>query len=239
MTDNRAATGIAELDRMLGGGLPRGTFTLLEGPPGSGKSVFAQLFVRKGLENGEGCVYICVDDPPAMVRKQIVEFGWDPVRYEEEGLLAFIDCFSWRIGGSTERYAVLNAMTYDKLTEVVREARSSLRAKSDRQRSVVDSMTTLLPQLPVDDALRLLSWLKARAVQMPGKASLWLAHRTSMKPQLYSILLDNVGGIIELRLKDEPEALIRELRVTAMPFRAPTPRWIPFDIKGGSIHLSL
>jgi len=233
----KAATGIKELDKILSGGIPRGSSTLLEGPPGGGKSIFAIQFIQAGLDKKEGCLYICVDDPPEVARQRFRDFGKDPEKYEEAGLLAFADCFSWRIGGSKERYVVMNNMSYDGIAEVIREARNGLK-KTDEQRSVIDSMTSLLPQLTMQDSLRLLSWLKARSAEQHQKSSMWLAHRTSMDEKQYSILLDNVGGIIELRFRDEPEALLRELRVTAMPFAAPTPRWIPYDIKEKGIKLS-
>jgi len=230
----KAKVGIKGLDTLLLGGLPRGMATLLEGPPGSGKSVFAQQFILEGLKSKEGCIYLCVDDPPELVRRRMRDFGWDPQKYEEDGLLIFVDCFSWRIGGSGERHAVLNDLSYDRLADIIRIAHDDLKEKK-QQRFVVDSMTALLPQLEMQDALRFLSWLKARSVQFPGTSDLWFAHKTSMGQQLYSVLLDNVSGILELRFKEEPESLIRELRITAMPFKGPTPRWIPYNVNGKGV----
>ena len=232
----KAKTGIKGLDTILKGGLPRGTATLMEGPPGSGKSVFAQQFVHEGLKSGESCVYICVDDPPELVRRRMREFGWDPTEYEEKRMLVFIDCFSWRIGGSGEKHAVLNDMSYDRLTDVIRLAYDDLEETKGR-RSIIDSMTTMLPQLELENALRFMSWLKARSVKFPGNTDLWFTHKTSLNPQLYSILTDNAGGIVEMRFKEEPETLLREIRITAMPFQVPTPRWIPYNISKAGIKI--
>ena len=232
----KAKTGIKGLDKILKGGLPRNTATIVEGPPGVGKSVFAQQFILEGLKNKEGCMYICVDDPPELVRRRIIDFGWDTQKYEEEGFLVFVDCFSWRIGGSGEKNAVLNEMSYDRLTDVIRSAYDDLEETSDH-RSIVDSMTTLLPQLELQEALRFLSWMKARFVSVSNNAGLWFTHKGSLDPQLYSILLDNAGGIIEMRFKEEPETLLRELRITSMPFQVPTPRWIPYSIDKNGIRI--
>ncbi|MBV9119276.1 MAG: AAA family ATPase, partial [Chloroflexi bacterium] len=38
-------TGIAGLDDILGGGLPRGALTFLAGPPGSGKTILSTQMV--------------------------------------------------------------------------------------------------------------------------------------------------------------------------------------------------
>ena len=50
---SRLSTGISGLDRMLGGGLIRGTSTLLLGTPGSGKTITGLHFAAAGAAQGE------------------------------------------------------------------------------------------------------------------------------------------------------------------------------------------
>jgi circadian clock protein KaiC len=47
------SSGVENMDRTLGGGLDRGTSTLLMGPPGTGKSSVALQFVMQAAERGE------------------------------------------------------------------------------------------------------------------------------------------------------------------------------------------
>jgi circadian clock protein KaiC len=49
----RLSTGCAELDGMLGGGIPAGYSMLLAGPPGCGKTVLSTLFLAEGAKRGE------------------------------------------------------------------------------------------------------------------------------------------------------------------------------------------
>jgi circadian clock protein KaiC len=49
----RLSLGVAELDQMLGGGLPRGYSLLVAGPSGSGKSILAAAFLSEGAKQGE------------------------------------------------------------------------------------------------------------------------------------------------------------------------------------------
>jgi circadian clock protein KaiC len=57
-------SGIAELDAMLGGGLDRGTSTLLLGPAGAGKSTLAAQFVKAAVERGERASLFIFDEVP-------------------------------------------------------------------------------------------------------------------------------------------------------------------------------
>lgn len=52
-TLDRASLGIAGLDHLLGGGLPRGHSLLVAGPSGSGKSTMAAAFLSAGARAGE------------------------------------------------------------------------------------------------------------------------------------------------------------------------------------------
>ncbi|HSV52764.1 MAG TPA: ATPase domain-containing protein [Burkholderiaceae bacterium] len=54
--DARLKLGVAELDDMLGGGLPRGYSLLVAGPSGSGKSILATSFLAEGALRGEAGV---------------------------------------------------------------------------------------------------------------------------------------------------------------------------------------
>lgn len=52
------ASGLPELDRMLGGGLTWGTTTLLIGPAGSGKSTLAAQYAASGVTNTNAAIFL-------------------------------------------------------------------------------------------------------------------------------------------------------------------------------------
>jgi circadian clock protein KaiC len=68
----RLRMGVAGLDEMLGGGLPRGYSLLVAGPSGSGKSVLAAAFLAEGARNGETSVIAAFEQNPNRSRSHIV-----------------------------------------------------------------------------------------------------------------------------------------------------------------------
>jgi circadian clock protein KaiC len=68
----RALMGVAGLDEMLGGGLPRGYSLLVAGPSGSGKTILAASFLAEGARVGETGVIAAFEQRPNRVRNRIL-----------------------------------------------------------------------------------------------------------------------------------------------------------------------
>jgi circadian clock protein KaiC len=61
----RLSTGISELDRLMGGGIPDGDSLLIAGPSGTGKSALATQFIDAGLRKGEPGIIAIFEERPA------------------------------------------------------------------------------------------------------------------------------------------------------------------------------
>ena len=72
----RAPTGIAGLDVVLGGGLPANHLYLVEGTPGSGKTTLGLQFLLKGLELGEKGLYITLSETKEELITVARSHGW-------------------------------------------------------------------------------------------------------------------------------------------------------------------
>ncbi len=83
----QAQSGVAELDALLGGGLDRGTSTLLIGPSGSGKSSMATQYLRAALERGEPGLLITFDETKRILMSRTRGIGIDLERHVNSGLL--------------------------------------------------------------------------------------------------------------------------------------------------------
>ena len=87
----KIATGISSFDIIAKGGLPRNRTTLISGTAGSGKTIFAVQFLAAGIEAGEPAVFVTFEESATDIRKNMLSFGWDLQKWENDGLLAFVD----------------------------------------------------------------------------------------------------------------------------------------------------
>lgn len=75
--NDKAATGVAGLDQILGGGLSRGHNFLIEGAPGSGKTTLALEFLLAGAQAGENSLYITLSETEEELRSTAASHGWE------------------------------------------------------------------------------------------------------------------------------------------------------------------
>jgi circadian clock protein KaiC len=74
----KAPTGIIGLDEITGGGWPRGTTSLIEGGPGSGKTVLAmQSLVNGARQFNEPGIFVAFEESSRRLIQNAAKFGWD------------------------------------------------------------------------------------------------------------------------------------------------------------------
>jgi circadian clock protein KaiC len=84
-------TGIPGFDSLAEGGLPRGRATLIRGPVGSGKTIFAAQFLAEGAARGAGAVFVTFEQSPRDIRQNVASLGWDIAAWEAADRWAFVD----------------------------------------------------------------------------------------------------------------------------------------------------
>jgi circadian clock protein KaiC len=70
-------TGIAGLDHVLCGGLPKNRLYVLQGEPGTGKTTLSLQFLREGARLGEKVLYITLSETRDEVNAVAKSHGWD------------------------------------------------------------------------------------------------------------------------------------------------------------------
>jgi KaiC/GvpD/RAD55 family RecA-like ATPase len=87
---DRVKTGIAGLDNIIEGGLPKNSITLVSGPPGGGKSIFCFQFLYEGVKNGEKCLFLTLDKQVEGILTQANKLGFDFQPAIEKKLAKFL-----------------------------------------------------------------------------------------------------------------------------------------------------
>jgi len=86
-TSERVSTGFAGLDEMLGGGLFRGSSTLITGAPGTSKTTLAGLFTESACQRGERTLFVSFDEGGERVRRNLKSVGIQLDAHMKSGLL--------------------------------------------------------------------------------------------------------------------------------------------------------
>ena len=92
LTRVKVPTGIAGLDEITGGGLPRGRTTLLLGGPGSGKTILGLQFLVHGARVGkEAGIFVAFEESAQRIAANAASFGWQLELLQSKRKLLFID----------------------------------------------------------------------------------------------------------------------------------------------------
>lgn len=89
-SQRRLSMGIAELDSMLGGGIPEGDSVLVAGPSGTGKSILATQFIAEGIRQGEPGVVAVFEERPQEYTRRAGGLGMDLENPQQEEKLAIL-----------------------------------------------------------------------------------------------------------------------------------------------------
>jgi circadian clock protein KaiC len=84
-------TGIAGLDDLLPGGIPRGNVILVEGAIGTGKTTMGVEFIYRGASQfDEPGVIVVFEVSPDKIMRDAAGFGWDLRKLEQQGRLKIV-----------------------------------------------------------------------------------------------------------------------------------------------------
>jgi circadian clock protein KaiC len=157
----KAPTGIAGLDEITGGGLPRGRPTLVCGGAGCGKTLLAMEFVVRGASQfNEPGVFVTFEETADDLRKNVASLGFDLKDLSERKKLAVEYVY-------IQRAEIEETGEYNLDGLFIR-----LGAAIDRvgaKRVALDTIEALFAGLPNEMILRaelrrLFHWLKSRGV---------------------------------------------------------------------------
>src|SRR3989344_122037 len=138
----RIPTGITGLDKLVEGGFPEGRSILLSGACGTGKTIFSMQYIYNGAKKySEPGIYVTLDERPELIREDVIRFGWDLRKLEQENMLQIIDGSIAKLGIPSEEEVSMPATGFDLdklLLEIMRVTK-----RIGAKRLVIDSIPAL------------------------------------------------------------------------------------------------
>jgi KaiC/GvpD/RAD55 family RecA-like ATPase len=135
-------TGIKELDRLLGGGIPQRIGVLVAGGPGTGKTILCQEFLFRGVEKfNENGVYLDLTEVREKLIENIETFKFYKREYLDNGKIRILDIQSTDkikksfFTGPGERTKMLGHSFASMIKDIVEESKA--------KRLVIDSLTAI------------------------------------------------------------------------------------------------
>jgi len=140
-------TGIIALDRLLGGGLDRGTSTLVLGPAGSGKSTVATQFAAAAAERGERTAAFIFDELRETFIARAVGLGTDMKKFVKKSLITIQQIDPAELSPGEFAYAVRRAVDEDHARLVLIDSLNGYLNAMPEERFLAVQMHELLTYL--------------------------------------------------------------------------------------------
>ena len=151
----REQFGVDVLDFALEGGVPRGTWVVVTGEPGVGKSILAMHFAWSGLASGEPVIYVTTESSFRDVVRQGGQFNMRFMDYKPVNL---VDALTGRV---KVKPGEVNLVVID-LFGLYRQYREMLKASEDMPRKPSRALSIEVLEASVAKAYELLGFEEGR-----------------------------------------------------------------------------
>ncbi len=219
----KISTGIEVLDRVLPDGMPPISTVLILSDPGSGEENLVAHFVSKTVQDNKPCVYVTLDNFPANIRaltqSQITRQDVDWAS------LIFVDCYSKTVGVESDEPHTEDPENLSAISIAI----SDIMTKRTISLIVLDSFNTLIRKRGVRSAIEFLRVIVARARQAKCLCLVTM-NRKAFHPAMVASAQDVVDGVIELRVEESPEGIVRSIRILKMVGTKHVTTWTPYNI---------
>jgi circadian clock protein KaiC len=201
VVSGQIGSGIPGLDELMAGGMRRGDATLVMGPSGVGKTTFGMRWLAHGLEQGEHCLFVTLQDSPGSLTEMAAVFGWDVAPARASGRLVI-------------SYIPTGDLDMDVLASAVR---ADL-AASQVGRVVIDSLAELV--LATREWDRFPAYMRSLValVRSVGSSLLVISETTAtgLAAQSMERLMFLFDNVIDLRYIEQQSGLGRALNIVKM-----------------------
>ena len=191
-------SGNLELDKKMGGGIPEGSLSLIEGQSDAGKSVLVQQLTWGGLREGFRVLYYTTENTSRSLLTQMDDLGLD---IEDFFLL-----------GKISIYAVPQAFTEEQSLGVFQLLRAHIAQLQDNfDVVIVDSLTTFVSHVTDQETLTFFTLCKDFCDL--NKTLIFTMHSHAFSEQMFIRLRSICDAHMRLRVEEVGDQLVKVLEV--------------------------
>ena len=139
ITSNVISTGISEINNKLGGGIPPGSMTLIEGESDSGKSVLSQQMIWGSLHNGFRVILYTTENTIKSFIRQTASLS--------------LDITDFLLLGRFKIFPIAVSKMQTDPSQIFTVLLSHLNTHSETNLVVVDSLTTLITHTSIEETM--------------------------------------------------------------------------------------
>lgn len=143
----RLSSGLAPLDALLGGGIERGTSTILVGPPGTGKSSLAAQFAVAAAERGEHTAMFIFDESINTLLSRTASLGIHLAPHVREGRITIQQIDPAELSPGEFVHAVRRSIDQDKASIIAIDSLNGYLAAMPNERYLLVQLHEMLTYL--------------------------------------------------------------------------------------------
>lgn len=152
----RMPSGLAPLDALLGGGLERGTSTMIVGPPGAGKSTITAQFALAAAQRGERTLMLIFDESRSTLISRAKGLGINLTGPMEAGLITILQIDPAEMSPGEFAYSIRRAVEENGTAIIVIDSLNGYMAAMPSERYLVVQLHELLSYLGQKNVVTLL-----------------------------------------------------------------------------------
>ena len=192
------SSGNVELDKKMGGGIPEGSLSLVEGQSDAGKSVLVQQLTWGALRDGFRVLFYTTENTTRSLLNQMQDLGLD---IEDYFLL-----------GRISIYAVPQAFNEEQSLSAFQLLRHHISQQTDNvDLVIVDSLTTFVAHVSEQETLTFFTLCKDFCDL--NKTVIFTIHSHAFSEQMFIRLRSICDAHMRLRVEEVGDQLVKALEV--------------------------
>ena len=212
------STGNVELDKKMGGGIPEGSLTLIEGQSQAGKSVLTQQLVWGALGSGKRVAFYTTENTARSLIRQMDSLSQD---VSDFFLLGRLNIYPMRIAPDAE-----------EASKLLQAALKHMESRNDRDVLAFDSVSVFVSSVPEQETLAFFTALKA--ISDKNTTLLLTLHSYAFSETMFIRIRSIADAYIRLRVREMGDRLLKEMEVAKIrAAEQSTGNVIAFDVEPG------